>query len=107
MGSRASGFAPGKGRLGSIPAGRTETLRQFLRSVRCLAVRTPLRKRVVPGGRCRLASVLQRLLGNRADLRLDVDWLRRVVVANASLRTLGLRGQPMVLDSSTPLGIGV
>ena len=34
-----------------------------------------------------------------ALVRLDLGWTRRVGVADASLRTMGLREQPLVLDS--------
>src|SRR5262245_7233883 len=83
---------------------RARRLRRHVRSVRNVAIRRALRLRVVPDGRSGLAAVLLRLLGPGAALRLHLDWRRPVGVAHASLRTLGLCAQPLVLDSRTYVG---
>ena len=54
--------------------------------------------------RRRLAAVLQRLLDAAVLIRMDVDWRRSMVVADASLRALGLQSWGVVLDSGRDVG---
>ncbi len=67
----------------------------------------PVRIRLVSDRRRGLASVPLRLLVFSTAVRLHVDRRRCVRVADASLRTLGPRAQPVVLDSRTHVGTGV
>ena len=62
---------------------------------------------LVPERRRGLAAVLQRPVELRGPLWLDLDRRRRVVVAHAPLRPLGLRLGRLVLDPRPALGRGV
>src|SRR5262245_37526135 len=90
--------------VSNASAARARRLRRHVRSVRNVAIRRAVRLRVVPDGRDGLAAVLLRLLGPGPPLWLHVDWRGPVGLAHAPLRTLGLRAQPLVLDSWTHVG---
>ena len=55
----------------------------------------------------RLAALLLRPLDDAPAVGMDVDWLRSLGVADASLRALGLLGRLVVLDSRPHVGTGV
>jgi len=70
-------------------------------------LRPAVRVRLVPAGRGRLASVFVRRVVADPFVRLDLGRRRGVGVADASLRSLGLRAQRVVLDPGPDLGRGV
>ena len=94
-------------RVRRIPARERSNLRVDIQPVRVLAERANLWLRVVPASAVRLAAVLLRTLDNASPMGLDVDWQRSVGLADASLRTLGILGRRMVLDSRPHVGPGV
>src|SRR4051794_18987759 len=100
-------FGTGDLAVGRAPARRIAALRRYARPERDVAIRADLRLRLVSASRQRLASVLRRHMDVRAFVRMDVDWRPPLGVSDAPLRTLGLREQPLVLDSWPCVRAGV
>ena len=75
--------------------------------LRVLAERADLWLRLVSPRSRRLAALLLRALDEPAAVGMDVDWIGSLGLADASLRTLGLFGELVVLDSGAHVGTGV
>jgi hypothetical protein len=73
-----------------------------------VGIRRVVRVCLVSNRACGMATVLQRLLVPDADLRVDVDRLGWLVVADTPLRAMGVRPQLLVvLDSGPDVGTGL
>ena len=94
-------------RIEAVPASRGPGVRRRVRSLRIVGHLRAVRPRLVPQGLRGLASLLRRVLAPSRLLRLDLDWVRPVELADPSLRTVGIRHGRLVLDPGAQLGFGV